>query len=143
MIIGWKQNPSALQGFSPESQGVHYIFLVFPNTFMYNVWGLILPYYDWIAHSLLEVFLLYMLQAVHKNQLRTLLGHPDNFLQLDALCQEEIKRQQAQADGIRLHTQMLQVDVKLTMSLGVADGEEKRPICTVLPIKSKLEISKA
>ncbi|KFO86755.1 Coiled-coil domain-containing protein 180, partial [Buceros rhinoceros silvestris] len=47
-------------------------------------------------------------KAVHKNQLHTSLGHPDNFLQLDALCQEEIKRQKAQADGIRLHTQMLQ-----------------------------------
>ncbi|XP_075375912.1 coiled-coil domain-containing protein 180 [Mycteria americana] len=47
-------------------------------------------------------------KAVHKNQLHPSLGHPDNLLQLDALCQEEIKRQKDQADGIRLNTQMLQ-----------------------------------
>ncbi|XP_072739470.1 coiled-coil domain-containing protein 180 [Ciconia boyciana] len=47
-------------------------------------------------------------KAVHKNQLHPSLGHPDNLLQLDALCQEEIKRQKDQADGIRLNTEMLQ-----------------------------------
>ncbi|XP_075026750.1 coiled-coil domain-containing protein 180 isoform X2 [Calonectris borealis] len=47
-------------------------------------------------------------KAVHKNQLHPSLGHPDNLPQLDALCQEEIKRQKDQADGIHLNTQMLQ-----------------------------------
>ncbi|KAM6296933.1 coiled-coil domain-containing protein 180 [Aegotheles albertisi] len=47
-------------------------------------------------------------KAVHKNQLHPSLGHPDNLLQLDALCQEEIKRQKDQSDGIHLNTQMLQ-----------------------------------
>ncbi|KFP59219.1 Coiled-coil domain-containing protein 180 [Cathartes aura] len=47
-------------------------------------------------------------KAVHKNQLHPSLGHPDNLLQLDALCQEEIKRQKDQADGIHLNAQMLQ-----------------------------------
>ncbi|XP_028942917.1 coiled-coil domain-containing protein 180 [Antrostomus carolinensis] len=47
-------------------------------------------------------------KAVHKNQLHPSLGHPDNLVQLDALCQEEIKRQKDQADGIHLNTQMLQ-----------------------------------
>uniref|UniRef100_A0A8C0BIN1 Coiled-coil domain-containing protein 180 n=1 Tax=Buteo japonicus TaxID=224669 RepID=A0A8C0BIN1_9AVES len=46
--------------------------------------------------------------TVHKNQLHPSLGHPDNLLQLDTLCQEEIKRQKDQADGIHLNTQMLQ-----------------------------------
>ncbi|KAM8995493.1 coiled-coil domain-containing protein 180 isoform 7-T8 [Ara ararauna] len=48
------------------------------------------------------------LKAAHKNQLRPSLGHPDNLLQLDALCQEELKRQKEQADGIHLNMQMLQ-----------------------------------
>ncbi|XP_054705093.1 coiled-coil domain-containing protein 180 isoform X3 [Grus americana] len=48
------------------------------------------------------------MKAVHKNQLHPSLGHPDNLLQLDALCQEEMKRQKDQADGIHLNTQMLQ-----------------------------------
>ncbi|KAM6132723.1 LOW QUALITY PROTEIN: coiled-coil domain-containing protein 180-like [Pterocles gutturalis] len=47
-------------------------------------------------------------RAVHKNQLHPSLGHPDNLLQLDALCQKERKRQKEQADGINLNTQMLQ-----------------------------------
>ncbi|XP_059684922.1 coiled-coil domain-containing protein 180 [Gavia stellata] len=47
-------------------------------------------------------------KAMHKNQLHPSVGHPDNLLQLDALCQEEIKRQKDQADGIHLNTQMLQ-----------------------------------
>ncbi|XP_050763988.1 coiled-coil domain-containing protein 180 [Gymnogyps californianus] len=47
-------------------------------------------------------------KAVHKNQLHPSLGHPDNLLQLDALCQEEVKRQKDQADGIHLNAQMLQ-----------------------------------
>ncbi|XP_064325227.1 coiled-coil domain-containing protein 180 isoform X2 [Phalacrocorax carbo] len=47
-------------------------------------------------------------KAVHKNQLHPSLGHPDNLLQLDTLCQEEMKRQKDQADGIHLTTQMLQ-----------------------------------
>ncbi|KFV55435.1 Coiled-coil domain-containing protein 180 [Tyto alba] len=47
-------------------------------------------------------------KSVHKNQLCPSLGHPGNLLQLDALCQEEIKRQKDQADGIHLNTQMLQ-----------------------------------
>ncbi|KAM9595275.1 coiled-coil domain-containing protein 180 isoform 2-T2 [Morphnus guianensis] len=47
-------------------------------------------------------------KTVHKNQLHPSLGHPDNLLQLDTLCQEEIKRQKDQADGIHLNTLMLQ-----------------------------------
>ncbi|XP_009867033.1 PREDICTED: coiled-coil domain-containing protein 180 [Apaloderma vittatum] len=47
-------------------------------------------------------------KAAHQNQLHPSLGHPDNFLQLDALCQEEIKRQKDQVDGINLNIQMLQ-----------------------------------
>ncbi|XP_068011711.1 coiled-coil domain-containing protein 180 [Melanerpes formicivorus] len=47
-------------------------------------------------------------KAVHKNQLHPSLGHSDNLLQLDALCQEEMRRQKDQADGICLHTQKLQ-----------------------------------
>ncbi|XP_032867981.2 coiled-coil domain-containing protein 180 [Tyto alba] len=47
-------------------------------------------------------------KSLHKNQLCPSLGHPGNLLQLDALCQEEIKRQKDQADGIHLNTQMLQ-----------------------------------
>ncbi|KFQ31268.1 Coiled-coil domain-containing protein 180, partial [Merops nubicus] len=48
------------------------------------------------------------MKAVHKNQLHPSLGHPDNVVQLDALCQEEIKRQKDQADDIHLNTQKLQ-----------------------------------
>ncbi|XP_057265200.1 coiled-coil domain-containing protein 180 isoform X3 [Pezoporus wallicus] len=48
------------------------------------------------------------LKAAHKNQLRPSLGHPGNLLQLDSLCQEELKRQKEQADGIHLNMQMLQ-----------------------------------
>ncbi|XP_021135773.2 coiled-coil domain-containing protein 180 isoform X1 [Columba livia] len=47
-------------------------------------------------------------KAVHKNQLHPSLGHPDNLLQLDTLCQRERKRQKDQADGINLNTKMLQ-----------------------------------
>lgn len=71
-------------------------------------------------------FLCIYLKTVHKNQLHPSLGHPDNLLQLDTLCQEEIKRQKDQADGIHLNTQMLQVIVKplLNMNLDVAFGKE-------------------
>ncbi|XP_025905435.1 coiled-coil domain-containing protein 180 [Nothoprocta perdicaria] len=48
------------------------------------------------------------IKAVHTNQLRPSLGHPDNLLQLEALCQKEIKRQKEQADAIRLNTQKMQ-----------------------------------
>ncbi|KAM4647329.1 coiled-coil domain-containing protein 180 isoform 2-T2 [Amazona ochrocephala] len=48
------------------------------------------------------------LRAAHKNQLCPSLGHPDNLLQLDTLCQDELKRQKEQADGIHLNMQMLQ-----------------------------------
>ncbi|XP_009951815.1 PREDICTED: coiled-coil domain-containing protein 180, partial [Leptosomus discolor] len=48
------------------------------------------------------------MKAVHRNRLHPSLGHPDNLLQLDALCQEEIKRQKDHADGVHLNTQMLQ-----------------------------------
>eukprot|EP00075_Anas_platyrhynchos_P037280 XP_027326533.1 coiled-coil domain-containing protein 180 isoform X2 [Anas platyrhynchos] len=47
------------------------------------------------------------MKVVHKNQLCPSLGHPDNLLQLEALCQEESKRQKDQADGIHLNTEML------------------------------------
>ncbi|XP_009664046.2 coiled-coil domain-containing protein 180 isoform X2 [Struthio camelus] len=47
-------------------------------------------------------------KAVHTNQLRPSLGHPDNLLQLETLCQKEIKRQKDQADAIHLNTQMMQ-----------------------------------
>ncbi|KAM7143838.1 coiled-coil domain-containing protein 180 isoform 2-T2 [Macrochelys suwanniensis] len=47
-------------------------------------------------------------KAENKNKLRPALGHPDNLPQLEALCQEELKRQKDQADGILLNTQKLQ-----------------------------------
>ncbi|KFP03580.1 Coiled-coil domain-containing protein 180, partial [Calypte anna] len=49
-----------------------------------------------------------ILKAAHRNQLHLSLGHRDNFFQLDALCQEEIKRQKTQADAVHLNTLMLQ-----------------------------------
>jgi len=71
-------------------------------------------------------FICIYLKAAHKNQLHPSLGHPENSLHLDALCQEEIKRQKEEADGIRLNAQMLQVIVKplLGMNLDVAFGKE-------------------
>lgn len=64
---------------------------------------------------------------MHKNQLHPSLGHPDNLLQLDTLCQREIKRHKDQADGINLNTKMLQVIVKplLNRNLSVAFGKER------------------
>ncbi|XP_035411134.1 coiled-coil domain-containing protein 180 [Cygnus atratus] len=47
------------------------------------------------------------MKVVHKNQLCPSLGHPDNLLQLEVLCQEESKRQKDQADAIHLNTEML------------------------------------
>ncbi|XP_067397987.1 coiled-coil domain-containing protein 180 [Emydura macquarii macquarii] len=47
-------------------------------------------------------------KAENKNKLRPALGHPDNLPQLEVLCQEELKRQKDQADGICLNTQKLQ-----------------------------------
>ncbi|OXB76325.1 UNVERIFIED_CONTAM: hypothetical protein H355_006736 [Colinus virginianus] len=46
-------------------------------------------------------------KAEHENELRPFLGHPDNFLQLEALCQREAKEQKDHLDAIQLHTQML------------------------------------
>ncbi|KGL75784.1 Coiled-coil domain-containing protein 180, partial [Tinamus guttatus] len=48
------------------------------------------------------------IKAVHTNQLRPSLGHPDNLLQLESLCRKEIKRQKDQADAIHLNTQKMQ-----------------------------------
>ncbi|XP_027747994.1 coiled-coil domain-containing protein 180 isoform X2 [Empidonax traillii] len=48
------------------------------------------------------------LKTVHQRKLHYSLGHPNNSLQLEALCQEEIKRQKAQTDGVHLNTKMLQ-----------------------------------
>ncbi|XP_069729305.1 coiled-coil domain-containing protein 180 [Phaenicophaeus curvirostris] len=47
-------------------------------------------------------------KAAHKNQLHPSLGHPAKLLQLDTLCQEEMKRQKDHVDGVHLNTQMLQ-----------------------------------
>ncbi|XP_074747073.1 coiled-coil domain-containing protein 180 [Strix uralensis] len=47
-------------------------------------------------------------KVVHKNQLRSSLGHPKNLPQLEALCHDEAKRQRDQVDGIHLNTQVLQ-----------------------------------
>ncbi|XP_030391262.1 coiled-coil domain-containing protein 180 isoform X1 [Gopherus evgoodei] len=47
-------------------------------------------------------------KAENKNKLRPALGHPDNLPQLEVLCQEELKRQKDQADGILLNTQTMQ-----------------------------------
>ncbi|XP_031457654.1 coiled-coil domain-containing protein 180 [Phasianus colchicus] len=46
-------------------------------------------------------------KAAHKNELRPSLGHPDNLLQLEALCQRESKEQKDHVDAIHLHTRML------------------------------------
>ncbi|XP_064379883.1 coiled-coil domain-containing protein 180 isoform X2 [Dromaius novaehollandiae] len=48
------------------------------------------------------------IKAAHTNQLRPSLGHPDNLLQLEALCEKEIKRQKDQADAVHLNTQTMQ-----------------------------------
>lgn len=79
---------------------------------------------------------------MHKNQLCPSLGHPDNLLQLEALCQEESKRQKDQADGIHLNTEMLRVTIKpwLNMSLiDVAFRKNRFWIVFFLCIKSKLK----
>uniref|UniRef100_K7G6P9 Coiled-coil domain containing 180 n=2 Tax=Pelodiscus sinensis TaxID=13735 RepID=K7G6P9_PELSI len=47
-------------------------------------------------------------KAENKKKLRPALGHPDNLPLLEVLCQEELKRQKDQADGILLNTQKLQ-----------------------------------
>ncbi|OXB69073.1 hypothetical protein ASZ78_009549 [Callipepla squamata] len=46
-------------------------------------------------------------KAEHENELRPFLGHPENFLQLEALCQREAKERKDHLDAIQLHTQML------------------------------------
>ncbi|XP_041334831.1 coiled-coil domain-containing protein 180 [Pyrgilauda ruficollis] len=47
-------------------------------------------------------------KTTHWRKLHYSLGHPNNTLQLEALCQEEIKRQKDQTDGVHLNTKMLQ-----------------------------------
>ncbi|XP_074871431.1 coiled-coil domain-containing protein 180 [Carettochelys insculpta] len=47
-------------------------------------------------------------KAENKKKLRPALGHPDSLRQLEVLCQEELKRQKDQADGILHNTQKLQ-----------------------------------
>ncbi|XP_031412075.1 coiled-coil domain-containing protein 180 isoform X1 [Meleagris gallopavo] len=47
-------------------------------------------------------------KAAHENELCPSLGHPDNLLQLEALCQRESKEQKDHVDAIHLHTRMLQ-----------------------------------
>ncbi|XP_066181644.1 coiled-coil domain-containing protein 180 [Sylvia atricapilla] len=47
-------------------------------------------------------------KTMHRRKLHYSLGHPNNSLQLEALCQEEIKRQKDQTDGVHLNTKMLQ-----------------------------------
>ncbi|XP_059710566.1 coiled-coil domain-containing protein 180 isoform X10 [Haemorhous mexicanus] len=48
------------------------------------------------------------MKTMHRRKLHYSLGHPNNSLQLEALCQEEIKRQKEQTDGVYLNTKMLQ-----------------------------------
>ncbi|XP_051659761.1 coiled-coil domain-containing protein 180 isoform X3 [Manacus candei] len=48
------------------------------------------------------------MKTVHRRKLHYSLGHPNNSLQLEALCQEEIKRQKDQTEGVHLNTKMLQ-----------------------------------
>lgn len=66
------------------------------------------------------------LKTLHRRKLHYSLGHPNNSLQLEALCQEEIKRQKDQTDGVHLNTKMLQVTVKplLNVNINVAFGKE-------------------
>ncbi|XP_056353458.1 coiled-coil domain-containing protein 180 [Oenanthe melanoleuca] len=47
-------------------------------------------------------------KTMHRRKLHYSLGHPNNSLQLEALCQEEIKRQKDQTDGVHLNMKMLQ-----------------------------------
>ncbi|XP_048821830.1 globoside alpha-1,3-N-acetylgalactosaminyltransferase 1 isoform X5 [Lagopus muta] len=47
-------------------------------------------------------------KAERENELRPSLGHPDNLLQLEALCQRESKEQKDHVDAVHLHTRMLQ-----------------------------------
>lgn len=79
---------------------------------------------------------------MHKNQLCPSLGHPDNLLQLEALCQEESKRQKDQADAIHLNTETLRVTIKPwlnTSLIDVAFGKKRFWIVFFLCIKSKLK----
>lgn len=71
-------------------------------------------------------FLHILLKTVHRRKLHYSLGHPNNSLQLEVLCQEEIKRQKDQTDGVHLNTKMLQVIVKplLNVNLNIAFGKE-------------------
>ncbi|XP_077038139.1 coiled-coil domain-containing protein 180 isoform X1 [Agelaius phoeniceus] len=48
------------------------------------------------------------MKTTHRRKLHYSLGHPNNCLQLEALCQEEIKRQKDQTDAVHLNTKMLQ-----------------------------------
>ncbi|CAN8217848.1 unnamed protein product [Coccothraustes coccothraustes] len=48
------------------------------------------------------------MKTVHRRKLHYSLGHPNKSLQLEALCQEEIKRQKDQTDGVHLNTKMMQ-----------------------------------
>ncbi|XP_057886209.1 coiled-coil domain-containing protein 180 [Melospiza georgiana] len=48
------------------------------------------------------------MKTMHRRKLHYSLGHPNNCLQLEALCQEEMKRQKDQTDGVQLNTKMLQ-----------------------------------
>lgn len=71
-------------------------------------------------------FLHISLKTMHRRKLHYSLGHPNNSLQLEALCQEEIKRQKDQTDGVHLNTKMLQVIVKPlpNVNLNVACGKK-------------------
>ncbi|KFP83162.1 Coiled-coil domain-containing protein 180, partial [Acanthisitta chloris] len=48
------------------------------------------------------------MKTVHRRSLRCSLGQQNKSLQLQALCQEENKRQKDQRDGVHLNTKMLQ-----------------------------------
>ncbi|XP_014730146.1 PREDICTED: coiled-coil domain-containing protein 180-like [Sturnus vulgaris] len=48
------------------------------------------------------------MKTMHRRKLHYSLVQPNNSLQLEALCQEEIKRQRDQTDGVHLNTKMLQ-----------------------------------
>lgn len=71
-------------------------------------------------------FLHICLKTMHQRKLHYSLGHPNNSLQLEALCQEETKRQKDQTDGVHLNTKMLQVIAKplLNVILNAAFGKE-------------------
>lgn len=63
------------------------------------------------------IFLHICSKTLHWRKLHYSLGHPNNSLQLEALCQEEIKRQKDQTDGIHLNTKMLQVILKSLLNV--------------------------